>query len=162
MNSVDLLDVLAEFTREATKDLILPTKPEKKAESESRAAAVYKMNLPDPEGARTKAPYIIHQVIDIKDVQQPNQQDKAYCTIRTVFCVYHPDAEVGGLALLNLMERLRIDILRKCVLAHRYRLDKSAGVQGGPYDSESTRPFYLAEMISVWEMPSIKQEVSYD
>ena len=159
MNSVDLLNVLSDFTRDAVKDLILPTKPEKKAVSEPRAAEVHKMNLPDVNDAKTKAPYIIHQVIDIKDVQQPGQNDKALCTVRTVFCVYHQNAEEGGLALLNLMERLRIAILRKCVLASRYRLDKSAGVQGGPYDSEQTRPFYLAEMISVWEMPAIKQEV---
>lgn len=159
MNSVDLLNVLAEFTREATKDLILPTKPEKKNESAARAAEVHMMNLPDPSAVRTKAPYIIHQVVDIKDVQQPGQQDKAFCTVRTVFCVYHSNAEDGGIALLNLMERLRTAMLRKCVLASRYRLDKSAGVQGGPYDSEETRPYYLAELISVWEMPAIKQEV---
>lgn len=162
MNSVDLLNVLTEFTREATKDLILPTKPEKKASSEPRAAEVHKMNLPDPVTGRTKAPYIIHQVIDIKDVQQPGQNDQALCTIRTVFCVYNSDAEEGGLNLLNLMERLRISLLRKCVLDSRYVLDKSAGIDAGPYDSEETRPFYLAEMISTWKMPAIKQEVSYD
>ena len=162
MTSADLLNVLTEFTREATKDLILPTKSEKGTTSAPRAAEVHKMNLPDMTSVRSKAPYIIHQVIGIKDVQQPGQKDQALCTIRTVFCVYHPNAEEGGLALLNLMERLRIAILRKCVLDSRYVLDKNAGLDVGTYDAQDTQPFYLAEMISTWKMPAIKQEVSYD
>lgn len=39
--------------------------------------------------------------------------------VRSIFAVYNDDEQEGGLMLLNLMERLRIRLLREVVIGRR-------------------------------------------
>ena len=78
--------------------------------------------------------------------------------MRSIFCVYSSNEEEGALALLNLMERLRIDLLRKCVLADRYELDLETGLEGLIYPNDSA-PYYMGEMVSMWKLPAVEREV---
>ena len=104
-----------------------------------------------------KAPYIIHSVITGHDHQTPGEPVECTAVVRTLFCVYHPDEEEGGLALLNLIERLRIELLRN-VVVEDYTLDLSQGVETLVYP-DNTAPYYMAEMATVWKLPPIKREV---
>lgn len=66
--------------------------------------------------------------------------------------------------LLNLMERLRIALLRKVVIGRQFKLDLEAGLDTVVYDAAGrpTRPYYLGEMISVWKLPyAMEREVPY-
>lgn len=104
-----------------------------------------------------KAPYIIHSIITGRDHQSPGEPVESTATVRTLFCVYHENEEEGGLNLLNLTERLRIEMLRRVVIED-YTLDLSNGVELLVYPDD-TAPYYMAEMASVWRLPPVKREV---
>ena len=146
-----LLEQLKVDTEEAVKDLIMPVRIQSPGEEQQyRAADVYLMRLSDSSAAKKKAPYIIHQVITGKDTQQRgNRADSA---------VYNDDEQEGGLMLLNLMERLRIYLLKKVVIGKKYQLDLESGLETLIYPGDSA-PYYVGEMISTWEMPPVEREV---
>lgn len=153
MTAVILLEQLAAFTEEATKDLIMPTKMQS-ADDEPifRSAEVHKMRLPDSRSAKKKAPYIIHQVITGKDTTDSS------AVVRSIFCVYNEREDEGGLMLLNLMERLRIALLKAGTVGEQFTLDINAGMERMIYPDD-TAPFYAGEMISTWKMPRVEREV---
>lgn len=153
MTAVILLEQLKAFTEEATKDLIMPVKMQKgDTEQSYRVAEVHKMRLPDSGSATKKAPYIIHQVITGKDTTE------SQTVIRSIFCVYNDNEEEGGLMLLNLIERVRIALLKAGTVGNQFTLDINAGVERLIYPDD-TAPFYAGEMISTWKMPTVKREV---
>lgn len=153
MTAVILLEQLAAFTEEATKDLIMPTKMQDgDDEPIFRSAEVHKMRLPDSRSAKKKAPYIIHQVITGKDTTASS------AVVRSIFCVYNEREDEGGLMLLNLMERLRIALLKAGTVGEQFTLDINAGMERMIYPDD-TAPFYAGEMISTWKMPRVEREV---
>lgn len=159
MNRVMLLETLRSFTENAVKDLIMPVKIQGENEEQRyRAAEVYLMRLTDASSAKKKVPYIIHQVITGKDTQTPGDLDTSSTTIRTIFAVYNDDGQEGGLMLLNLMERLRIALLRKAVIGDQFQLDRSAGLECIIYPDD-TAPYFAGEMSTVWRMPAVEREV---
>lgn len=160
MNRIDLLEQLKALTAVETRDIILPVRLQKgDAEQQHRAADVHLMRLPDSSAAQKKAPYIIHQLITGKDAQAPGENCSASATIRSIFCVFNDSSEEeGALMLLNLMERLRIRLLRQVVLGGRYQLDLAAGLESLVYPDE-TAPYFAGEMVGTWLLPAIKREV---
>ncbi len=163
MTKVILLEQLKEFTAASVRELLLPVAQQKedKEPPPPRPAEVYRARLPDSRAAKKKAPYILHQIVTGKDAQPPGQRGTAEATVRTVFCVYHPDEQEGGLALLNLMERLRLDLLEQGVVGKQFKLDREAGLESLVYP-EDTAPYYAGEMISTWKLPVIERKVPYD
>ena len=161
MTKVVLLEQLKAFTEEATHDLILPVARQKEDREQPapRTAEVYSTRLPDSRAAKKNAPYILHQVITGKDEQAPGQLPTASVSIRTIFCVHHPDEQEGGLALLNLMERLRIALLEKGAIGGQFILDRTAGLESFIYP-EDTAPYYAGEMISAWILPAVARRVA--
>lgn len=161
MTMLILLDRLTDFTRDAVKDLLLPVRQqENDAEAPAmRAAEVYKMRLPDSGSAKKKAPYIIHQVVTTNDLQPQGERIHATAKLRTVFCVYSPNEEEGSLMLLNLMERLRIALLKQVVIGHQFTLDTTAGLERLMY-LDDTAPYYIGEMATEWILPPVQREVS--
>lgn len=159
MTKIGLLEALKAFTQEATKDLLLPVKRQREETEEPapRAAQVYLTRLPDIKASERKAPYIIHSVITGKDQQNQGEQLERTAVVRTIFCVYHEDEEEGGLALLNLMERLIVELLRNVTIGS-FTLDLQEGVEQLVYPDD-TAPYYMAEMVTVWELPPVKREV---
>lgn len=159
MNKVEFLGCLKEFTEETVKDLIFPLKPQRgDMEQEFRTANVHLMRLPDGHSATKFAPYVLHTVLTGEDEQPPGQRVASSVTVRTIFCVYFENEEEGGLALLNLMERVRIGFLKYPVLAKQYRLDLSKKLETLVYPDD-TAPYYAGEMISVWQLPTVREEM---
>ena len=159
MNRIILLENLKAFTLEATKDLIMPTKIQKEGEPQKyRAAEVYLMRLPDGSAAKKKAPYIIHQAITSKDTQPSGNLEAGIAVVRSIFAVYNDDGQEGGLMLLNLIERLRIELLRKVIIGDQFQLDLSAGLETFIYPDD-TAPYYAGEMTTTWRVPSVEREV---
>jgi hypothetical protein len=72
--------------------------------------------------------------------------------------VYHPDEEEGALLLLNLMERLRIRLLKDVVIAGQFELDLEAGLETLIYPDD-TAPYYAGELLSTWKLPAVEREV---
>lgn len=160
MTKVVLLERLTAFTKDSISELIMPVRKQKgDTEQEYRAADVYQMRLPDSTSATKKAPYIIHQLITGKDAQSPGDHTQSQATVRSIFCVYSDDEQEGGLYLLNLMERLRIDLLKSRVLGNQFILDLSNGLEALIYPDD-TAPYFAGEMVSNWILPSIEREVN--
>ncbi|MBR2131399.1 MAG: hypothetical protein IJ955_02480 [Oscillospiraceae bacterium] len=162
MTKVVLLEQLKLFTEDTVKDLLLPVAMQEKdiEPPPPRAAQVFRTRLPDSKAAKKKAPYILHQIITGKDTHAPSNRPDAETVVRTIFCVHHEDEQEGGLALLNLMERLRIELLRQRVIGRQFRLDLEAGLETLVYPDD-TAPYYAGEMISTWKLPTIEREVQY-
>jgi hypothetical protein len=162
MTKIILLDRLAEFTAEHTKDIILPVRRQKDdyADPEPRAAAVYKMRLIKEEAAQKAAPYIIHQIITGKDAKPEGERQNGCVVVRSIFCVYSDDAQEGSLLLLNLMERLRIAVLKQIVLGKQFQLSLHGddGLDTLIYPDD-TAPYFAGEMMSTWLLPSVEREV---
>ena len=151
MTKVILLERLRDFTKEATADLIMATAmQEGDAEQKHRAADVYLMRLPDSKAAKKKAPYILHQIITGADKHPSGERD--------IFCVDAEDEQEGGLMLLNLMERVRIGLLRKVVIGNQFTLDKEVGLESLVYPDDMA-PYFAGEMVSTWKLPTIEREV---
>lgn len=163
MTKVILLEQLKAFTEDSVHDLLLPVAQQKEDKElpAPRAAEVFRARLPDSKAAKKKAPYILHQIITGKDAQAPGQQETAVATVRTIFCVYNADEQEGGLALLNLMERLRLDFLEKGVVGNQFVLDREAGLESLIYPEDSA-PYYAGEMISTWKLPIIERKIPND
>lgn len=162
MTKVILLEALKKFTLEATKDIVMPVEPQEEDEGQPapRPAQIFGMNLPDGASYQREAPYILHQIINSKDVHPPGQiQPIGTAIIRSVFCVYHEDGQEGGLLLLNLMERMRIALMKQVVIGGQFTLDLREGLDALFY-TEKTAPFFGGEMISQWRMKSIERELN--
>lgn len=159
MDRVMLLEELKAVTQDAIKDLILPVRVQGAGEEQQyRAAEIYLMRLPDGTSAKKKAPYIIHQTITSRDTQPAGERERGAAVIRSIFAVYCDDEQEGGLMLLNLMERLRIRLLRQVVLGGRYQLDLEAGLETFIYPDE-TAPYFAGEMTTTWRIPGVEREV---
>jgi len=159
MNRITLLEQLRDISKIATEDIILPVREQKgDAEKVTRAADIYLMRLPDSRAAQKKAPYIIHQLITGKDIQPPGENETASAVVRSIFCVYNDNEEEGSLMLVNLMERLRIHLLRQVVIGDQFQLDLVVGLESMVYP-EDTAPYYAGEMVSTWILPAIQREV---
>lgn len=161
MTKIEFLDSIAEFTEEAVKDILLPIKQQDESDDVTeRPASIYKMRLPDRNSATKKAPYILHQIVASKDKQSARGVPEAKITVRTVFCVYAPSDDAdGSMNLLGLMERLRIKMLQSVSMGGYYRLDRESGVEQLIYPDD-TAPYHVGEMVSVWDVPFIQEEVS--
>lgn len=162
MTRIILLERLRDFTREATADLIMPTRIQKADEEQGyRPADIYLMRLPDGTAATKKAPYVMHQLITGMDQQPQGQRAESTAKVRSICCVYSDDEQEGGLMLLNLMERMRIALLKQVVIGNQFTLDLDAGLETMVYPDD-TAPYFVGEMLSTWKLPAVEREVSYD
>lgn len=171
MTKITLLEQLKVFTEEATHDLLLPVQMQEEDETQpaSRVATVYIPRLPELRSYAQKAPFITHEIVTGKDGlgQYPGggRFPASSAVVRTCFCVYHHNEQEGGLALLTLMERLRIALLEEVVIGKQFKLDLEAGVEtlvypGNPNQTASS-PFYLGEMITTWRLPIVERKVPH-
>ena len=70
MTPLDLLDVLEEFVRRETKDMLLPVRVDRRSgEPKERPAEIYKMRLPTKKAQTERVPYLLLQYIKSTDTQ---------------------------------------------------------------------------------------------
>ena len=158
MTCVMLLEALKARTEAATADLLMPMKPTKEApDPEMRVPAVYRARLPDEKASNKYAPYVLHTIVNTAYHRETGEFSPGLANVRTLFCVYSADEQEGGLLLLNLMERVRIDLMANPVVEKQFRLDDEGGIEQLVYPDD-TAPFYLGEMMTVWKMPPVRRE----
>lgn len=157
-----LLDELKNFCKNAVKDYRLPTVVQKNdIKPECRPPEVYKMRLPHTDATKKYVPYILLQLVTSKDEQQEGELSKSSALVRFIFCVYGDDEQEGALSLLNVMETIRIELLKKTVIGGRFCLDRKAGVETLIYP-DNTAPFYAGEMMGTFYLPPIEREVNFE
>lgn len=167
MTKVMLLRELKTFTEAVIQDLRFPVQPQEEDElpPQDRVADVYIPRLPELRSYVRKAPFITHEIVTGKDKLDPDPRGgkRLDCTavVRSCFCVYHPNEQEGTLALLTLMEQMRISLLERPVLGGQFTLDLDAGIETLVYpvnpNQTAQSPFYLGEMITTWGLPPVKR-----
>ena len=161
MTKEQLLDDLKSFLVKSTKHYELPEAIQKgDTEQKFRAPEIYKMRLPDSNDAKKKAPYIIAQYVTGKDFHKQLQQSQSTAIVRLIFCVYNKDEQEGALSLLNVMETVRMDLMKQVLIGKCFKLDTDAGVESFAYP-EDTAPYYAGEMIFDVIVPPTEREVNY-
>ena len=76
--------------------------------------------------------------------------------MRSIFCVYNPDEQEGGLSLLTLMDQLYLSLLERPIVGAQFTLDLEAGMESMAYPEDSA-PYFAGEMVTVWKMPPVKR-----
>ena len=163
MTKVEFLEHLKVFTEDAIKDIILQVRQQEndKEPPPPRAAKVYLMRLVKNSSAQKAAPYIVHQLITGKDMQPEGDRGTALALVRSIFCVYNEDEQEGALSLLGLMERLRIELLEKRVIANQFQLSlQGDGLETLIYPDD-TAPYYNGEMLTTWQIPAVGRKVDF-
>lgn len=171
MTRITLLEQMKEFSEALTSDLLLPVQMQEEDEEQppNRAPTVYIPCLPELRAYAQKAPFMTHEIVTGKDkvVDDPHMGKRkiSVTVVRSCFCVYHKNEQEGRLALLTLMERMRIGLQEAVVIGKQFKLDLEAGIEtlvypGNP-NQTAVSPFYLGEMITTWHLPIIERKVPY-
>lgn len=159
MTRTQLLQDLKAFSEECLKDFLLPVKRQKTDTTERiKSPDVYLMRMPDSNSAAEKAPCLLIQIVGGMDAQSQGQKVSSSVSVRIVFMVYNQDEQEGGLALLELMERYRIALLKMVVLNNQYVLDLENGIETTVYP-DNTAPYYIGEINTNWHIPPVNREV---
>lgn len=157
MTPLDLLDVLEDFVRRETKDMLLPVRVDRRSgKQKERAAEVFKMRLPNKKAQTERVPYLLLQYIKSTDTQEPGKQPECECMVRIVAATYSEDESEGATCVLNLLNRIRIALLKDGVIGERYMLKPPVEMIVYP---DSTAPYYLGEMMTIWDIPVVESEV---
>lgn len=159
MTKVLFLDELQRFCKNAVKGFRLATAVQKgDTKIILRPPDVYKMRLPNSKAAEKVVPYIILQLVTGKDEQLPGQPSDSTALVRLIFCVYSKDEQEGALSLLNVMEAVRIELLKAEVIGEKFSLDKKEGVETLIYPDD-TAPYFMGEMMTAWHLPPVEREI---
>ena len=159
MTVIQLIEALKEFIDESVKDFSLPERiQEGDTEEVYRPPAVYKLRLDNSGEAKKKAPYVIIQLENGINKQPHGENSDSSAVLRLIFCVYHENEEEGAMALLNVMDKVRMDLLRTVVIGKCFKLDTDKGLEWLFYN-EDTAPYYAGEMIGTFFMPPMEREV---
>lgn len=158
MTPSDFLEQFRIFASEELENLLMPVNKAPGEEPEYRAPEVFKMNLPNKSAQKKKAPYVVLQFLNGNDSQNVGEEMKSVCNVRVVVCACSDDLDEGPLNVLNILVRLRSALLEKRVLANRYQLQTPLEYLVYP---DNPAPFFFGEMMTVWEIPTVRRKVSY-
>lgn len=160
MTKNEFLDVLCAWTLEVTKNWTMAVRPHRdgRTKNPTGKVQVFKMRVPQGEDAYNYVPYIIHQVVTGRDYQEDGRLDKSMAQVRSIFAVYNTDEQEGSLQLLELMELVRVNLLKQVSLKGQFVLERSNALEMLIY-TDNTAPYYAGEMVTTWNMPAIQREV---
>lgn len=160
MTAVILIDELKKFIENSVKGFSLPERvQEGDTEQTHRAPNIFKLRLDNSGEAKKKAPYIVIQHENGASKQPSGENGDSSVNLRFVFCVYHENEQEGAIALLNVMEKVRTDLLKVVVVGKCFKLDIEKGLEWLIYN-EDTAPYYAGELIGTFFMPHIEREVN--
>lgn len=157
MTPTILLEALKGYIEEKTKDIMLPVRVKTGTDAKERAANVYLMNVPKKEDEIQQIPYILVKYLNGKDDQQSGSTTESEARVRIIIATYSEDGQEGALALLNVMGRLRQNLLKDREVGAQFRLIMPIETLAYP---DNTAPYYLGEIMTLWTLPAIEQEVN--
>lgn len=171
MTPQDLLDELKKFIEAVTKDIILQVRPvnnrvipkpsgeSEKSEEQplTRAAEVHLMRLSNKDAETSRIPYILLQFLTGTDDQEAGKPPDGECKVRIVVATYSEDGSIGAMDCLNVITRIRIELLKAGVIGGKFFVRKPLEYLVYPDDTEK---YFLGEMITTWGIPTINREVN--
>lgn len=123
-----------------------------------REPEIHLQRLPDSKSANKIVPYIIIQFLHEKHMRVLPPKPQRTAEIRLIFCVYNDNEEEGAMELLNLMDIVETAILKALKFGACFTLDPDEPLESLAYPDNSA-PYYAGEMVGVFHLPSIEQEV---
>lgn len=153
-----LLDELKKFIENKTKDLLSPVMLAHDSKGpKEREAQVFVMRLKSDADKINKVPYVLLQFIKSEDRQEPGKPVESRCWVRIIAATYAKDEDEGALAMLNLLTRIRIELLREGMVGRQFVLESPLEMVIYP---DPPIPYHLGEMMSIWRMPPMESEVN--
>lgn len=153
-----LLDELKTFIEKETKDLLSPVMLTHGSKGpKERAAQVFVMRLKEEADKTNKVPYVLLQFIKSEDKQEPGKATECRCWVRIIAVTYAKEEDEGALALLNLLTRIRLALLREGIIGRQFVLESPLEAVMYP---DTPTPYHLGEMMSVWRMKAMESEVN--
>ena len=157
---LSMLEAIKSFCESKVSLIKLPTSVQKDdTENEDRAPEVHIMRLPESRSAKKYAPYIIVQFVNGMDKQTHGKNSDSTSLVRMIFCVYNKNEEDGSKMLLNLLETIRIALMKTVVIDKRFKLDTDAGLESLVY-LDDTAPYYAGELVGTFIEAPIEREVN--
>lgn len=153
MTPVILLEELKKFVEESTKNILLETKNNAK----NRIPKVIVGNLSRKEAEINDVPYIVLKFLTGQDLQEAGTPTEAKAKIRILVVTYSEDRSKGYIDALNVITRIRVDLLMKRVVGKCFKLDLP--IEYIVYE-EDISPYTIAEMVCNFDIPPIEQEVN--
>lgn len=158
MTPIFLLDSLKEYVIDVTRNLQQETKAKRNDEKTIESIQVFIGNPPVKDGVGTKyIPYIILRLLHGADEQIEGSNEKSTVKVRMIIATRGDNCEESYKAAINVIDRLRISLLKDRVIDRKYTLKMP--VEYVVYEDD-TGPFTIGEIITTWEIPSIRQEVN--
>ena len=128
-------------------------------EPKLRKPAVFKMNLPDREDLYSQIPYLLLQLLTIKDKYDKEEKDRqSIAEVRCIIVTYNDDGQEGGMQVWRLIEKIRIALERGILLNQNYVLQFPFECQVYPDD---TGVYYLGQIDMTWSVPVIQRTHKY-
>lgn len=159
MTVVDLLNALKALCEDEVKNMILPTAVQNGDKKRIvRAPEFYLQRLPKSENAKKLAPYCIIQAIHTKHIQNPGSRPLFSVEVRFIFCVYGENEQEGAIMLLNFMERVQQQLLKKISIKNAGLLNVTEPLETFVYPDD-TAPYFAGEMVGTFILPAIEREV---
>ena len=112
MTEIFLMETLAAFVEEHTKDIILEVETEPGADRKERPAEVHKYGLPKKDDKIKRIPYVLLQLLKGEDEVEDSE-----CMIRIIAATYSEDWDAGEYDVLNLILRIKAESVSKLMLA---------------------------------------------
>jgi hypothetical protein len=157
MNLRALLDALAEFVETSLQEMRLPVKQEGwDDQPRTRAIEIYKQRMPSASDAKEKVPYVLLQMLNGSDDEKASGEQEHKASIRVIVTIFDWDPQQGALSLLNIVEKLRFDLLKAGIIGDRFTLLKPFEFLIYPDD---TIPYHVAELSTVWGIPAVEREI---
>ena len=155
-----LLNELEKFFTERLQDVKCPVKT-KDGEPQYRGLKNFKQTVPSKTTQAENAPYLLLQVVKGED-RRENRDGKSglmssTCDIRIVAVAYNEDESEGSLQILDLITRIRIELEKTVIIGEKFQLEMP--LEYLIYTDE-TAPYYVAEMMTTWQIPTVEWEIS--
>lgn len=159
MNPDDLLNSLDALIKDQTKDLLLPLRVDRGQSRENgekfRAPLTFTMDLPKKEDDTRLVPYILTQVLTGIDEQKSAEDPSSVCSVRIVVVLYCEDMGEGKRNVLNVITRLRMELLRRKIIGKHFVLgDKIDWV----VDPRPVSSYFSGEMLMNFSLPPIEPD----
>jgi len=96
-----------------------------------------------------------YPLIIIRPIEGDSDNDAASAKVKLIFGTQSDD-DSGFIDVLNLMERVRILLMRQRIIDKKYRIEPS---WKWTFMEEQPEPQWICQAITTWTLPQMRQEV---
>ena len=97
----------------------------------------------------------VYPLIIIRPIEGDSDKDEATARVKLIFGTQSED-DSGFVDVLNLMERVRILLMRQRIIDKKYRIESS---WKWTFMEDQPEPQWVCHAITTWTLPQIRQEV---